>query len=228
MKKLTIIAVITVLLCVASFVCISIGYNREQAAERERLSQVEPAAGGNTYPLNKATSYHDYVLAVSVALYPPYRDRYTEAGFTAEDSKDSWVGFPFAIYVFDKQGQLIEDEVMANCPIVTNGKYSGRVGIEYSETERRNLYEYHKDTLLLDIAGGTVDVNAVLTLGKLGSKTFVTDGVNLDILAVDDTPHPDDLSDSELKALAATFKAAAGDTYNYVCGYSVTMQPIAQ
>ena len=101
-KKLTIIAVIIVLLCVASFVCISIGYNREQAAERERLSQVEPAAGGNTYPLNKATSYHDYVLAVSVALYPPYRDRYTEAGFTAEDIKDSWVGFPFAIYVFDK------------------------------------------------------------------------------------------------------------------------------
>ena len=226
MKKLTIIAVIAVLLCVASFVCISIGYNREQAAERERLSQVEPVAGGNTYPLNKATSYHDYVLAVSVALYPPYRDRYTEAGFTAEDIKDSWVGFPFAIYVFDKQGQLIEDEVMANCPIVTNGKYSGRVGIEYSETERRNLYEYHKDTLLLDIAGGTVDVNAVLTLGKLGSKTFVTDGVNLDILAVDDTPHSDDLTDDELKALAATFKAAAGDTYNYVCGYSVTMQPI--
>ena len=226
MKKLTAIAVIAVLLCAAALVCISIGYNRKQAAEREALSQVENIPIGNTYPLNKATSYHDYVSAVSVALDPPYRDRYTEAGFTAEDITDSWIGFPFAIYVFDKQGQLIEDAVTVSCPIVTNGKYSGRVGIEYSETERRNLYEYHKDTLILDIAGGTVDTAAVLTLGRVGSKTFVTDGVNLDILAVDETPHPDDLTDDELKALAPTFKAAAGDTYNYICGYSVTMQPI--
>ena len=66
----------------------------------------------------------------------------------------------------------------------------------------------------------------MLTLGKVGSKTFVTDGVNLDILAADETPHPDDLSDSELKALAATFKAAAGETYQYVCGYYITVQEI--
>ena len=73
-----------------------------------------------------------------------------------------------------------------------------------------------------------MDTEKVLTLGKVGSKTFVTDGVNLDILAVDDNPHSDDLTDSELKALAATFKAAAGETYNYVCGYYITVQPIDQ
>jgi len=226
MKKLTAIAVIAVLLCAAALVCISIGYNREQAAERERLSQVEPIIEGDIYLLKKPRSDRDYALAVDVALDPPYREEYTKAGFTRDDIMYRKVDLPFAIFVFDKQGNLIEDAATVCCPVISNGKYVGRVGVKHNENKNQNEFEYHKDTLILDIAGGTVDVTAVLTLGRVGSKTFVTDGVNLDILAVDETPHPDDLTDDELKALAPTFKAAAGDTYNYICGYSVTMQPI--
>ena len=228
MKKFTVICSIAVLLCAALVVCLSMGYNREQDAERESMSQVEPVATGNTYPLNKANSYSYYALAVSVALDPPYREEYTKAGFTRDDIMYRKVGLPFSIFAFDRQGQLKEDVTTICCPIITDGKYVGRVGAKYSETEKRNLFEYHKDTLIADIAGGTVDTTAVLTIGKLGSKTFVTDGVNLDILAVDDSPHPDDMTDDGLKALAATFKAAAGETYNYICGYYITVQPIEQ
>ena len=240
MKKLTVIAVIAVLLCVAAVVCISIGYNREQAAEREALSQVEPNRAGDymSAVFKKPQSMSDYSAAVRAAIMPNYRGLYEPSGFTGKELDKARVHDPFSIYVFDKHGNILSDKTTVSCPIMVGIKfadggslveeYIGRVSVKYNESKNQNEFEYHKDTLLADVAGGTVDTLKILIIGKFGSKTFVTDGVNLDILAVDETPHPDDLSDDELKALAATFKAAARDTYNYVCGYYIAVQPIAQ
>jgi hypothetical protein len=234
-KKLTFITGVAILLCVAAVACISIGYNREQAAERERLSQVEPSAPGNTYLLNKPRSDRDYALAVDGALDPPYCEEYTKAGFTRDDIVYRKVDLPFAIFVFDRQGQLAENATTVCCPDITNGEYVGRVGVSFSETEKRNLFEYHKDTLLVPILSGTVDTQKILTLGKLGSKTFVTDGINLDIIAVDNEPHPDDMTDGELKAMAETFKTAVVKaTKNWYTqlekyyGLMFNMQPVEQ
>ena len=235
MKKLTIIAVIAILLCVAAVVCISIGYNREQAAEREAEREMEKRGeisrpGNYMEPLyKKPKSMSDYRAAAVAATYPNFRTLYEPAGITGKDLSTSKLSNPFVVFAFDGQGQVLEDETTYNCLLVDDslvGEHKGRIAVRYSQAEQRNLIEYYKNGLIASIAKGTVDTTAVLTIGKLGSKTFVTDGVNLDILAIDETPHPDDLSDSELKALAATFKAAAGETYHYVCGYYITVQEI--
>ena len=133
------------------------------------------------------------------------------------NNNDFGVGAPYSVFAFDRQGQLIEEVFGYDATFV---RHDGTLG--------KNTVAIYKEDLPSQLENGTVDTRKILTLGKVGSKTFVTDGVNLDILAVDDSPHPDDMTDDELKALAATFKAAAGETYSYVCGYYITVQPIEQ
>ncbi len=234
MKKLTFIAGVAVLLCVAAVVCISISYNRGQAAEREAEREMEKRGeiavpGGDIhYGWGKPKELREYPWYVRDSLMPQQSEQFESAGFSIKELIGYEIGNVFSVFVFDADGQLLPESTVMACPITVDQKYIGKAVVTYDESTNRMSKELHKDTLLADIAGGTVDTTAVLTLGKLGSKTFVTDGVNLDILAVDSEPHPDDLSDSELKALAATFKAAAGETYSYVCGYFITVQPIAQ
>ena len=152
-----------------------------------------------------------------------------------ENNNDFGVGAPYSVFAFDRQGQLIEEEIQMICPLKSKNTYIGKAVFGYDATFVRhdgtlgkNTVAIYKEDLPSQLENGTVDTRKILTLGKVGSKTFVTDGVNLDILAVDDSPHPDDMTDDELKALAATFKAAAGETYSYVCGYYITVQPIEQ
>ncbi len=244
MKKLVLMLCLTLVLCL---VC-GCGDNEAKdpadttppVSNNTSSSTPEPDRPGDymSAVFKKPQSMSDYSAAVRAAIMPNYWKLYEPSGFTGKELGKARVYDPFSIYVFDKQGNLLPDKTTVSCPIKVGIKfadgvslveeYIGRISVKYNENKNQNEFEYHKDTLLADLSGGTVDTQKILTLGKLGSKTFVTDGVNLDILAVDDTPHSDDLTDSELKALAPTFKAAAGDTYNYVYGYYITVQPIDQ
>ena len=246
MKKLVLV------LCLALALCLGCGCVDNEAKDSV-ASDTTPPVTNNTPSatpepdrpgdymsavFKKPQSLSDYSAAARAAIMPNYWELYEPSGFTGKELDKARVHDPFSIYVFDKQGNLLPDKTTVSCPIKVGIKfadgvslveeYIGRISVKYNESKNHNEFEYHKDSLLADLSGGTVDTQKILTFGKLGSKTFVTDGVNLDILAIDETPHPDDLSDSELKALAPTFKAAAGDTYNYVCGYYITVQPIDQ
>ena len=139
------------------------------------------------------------------------------------------IEMPFSIFFFDRDGKLLSDQTIMTCPMSVDGVYVGRVDVKWVETLGQNVCTVRKDSLLADVFDKTVDTSQVIMIGKLGGKTFVTDGVNLDILAVDREPHPDDLSDDELKAMASVFKAAiTQDRFNYICSLKVNVQPIDQ
>ena len=224
------------ILCLFRLLCLVCGC-RDKAQDKtveldDKNDPIVPApvAPGSDvyYGWGKPKELREYPWYVRDSLMPQQSEQFESAGFSIKELIGYEIGNVFSVFAFDADGQLLPESTVMVCPITVDQKYIGKAVVTYDESTNRMSKELHKDTLLADIAGGTVDTQKILTLGKLGSKTFVTDGVNLDILAADETPHPDDLSDSELKALAATFKAAAGETYNYVCGYYIAVQPIDQ
>ena len=135
MKKLTIIAVIAILLCVAAVACISIGYNREQAAEREAEREMEKR-GEISSPgdymsavFKKPQSMSDYSAAVRAAIMPNYWELYEPSGFTGKELDKAKVHYPFSIYVFDKQGNLLPDKTTVSCPIKVGIKFADGVSL---------------------------------------------------------------------------------------------------
>ena len=216
--------------------CLVCGCGDNSAADKtielddkgDPISPVAPGAAGEGvhYGEGKPKELREYPWYVRDSLMPQQSKQFESAGFSMKELRGYEIGNVFSIFVFDADGQLLPEETVMACPIIADQKYMGKAVVTYDERTNQMSKELHKDTLLADITGGTVDTTAVLTLGKVGSKTFVTDGVDLDILAVDETPHPDDMTDDQLKALSATFKAAAGEKYNYVCGYFISVQDV--
>ena len=221
MKK-SIILLCAVMLALAVFGCQSAEKTNEVI---DQLTGEESDRPGYIQLHEKPESLQDYVFLAVIALEPPYRESIENAGFKLpDDLKGYKIGMPFSIFVFDRQGQLLPNETIIACPIIINDDYVGRVVVKYNETEQKNEFEYYKDTLLPDIQKGTVDTEKVLAVGQIGSKTFVTDGSNLDIIVESDTPAPDEVTNNEIKAMAAIFKAAAAEEHSDICGLRVSVK----
>lgn len=177
----------------------------------------------------RPTSGGQYMSAAAAGIPNDNRLTLKSIGFGDDVIWDYKIEMPFSVFFFDKDGKLLSDQTIMTCPMSVDGVYVGRVDVKWVETSGQNVCTIHKDSLLADVFDKTVDTSQVIMIGKIGSKTFVTDGVNLDILAVDSEPHPDDLSDDELKAMASVFKAAIKqDRFNYICRLKVNVQPIEQ
>lgn len=221
MKKATVISFIIILMLAAAVVFGIWAFKPDQAAQKAEESLVEPDRPGPSvsYP----QTIQEYTVYVRDRLMGHAGEMFEKAGYEPGELTGYSIGNAFSIYVFDKDGKLLPHETVTACPIELKNVYKGKIVVTLHECNIQ--MEIQKDALLSDLSGGTVDTEKVLTLGRIGSKVFVTDGVNLDIIERGESA-PDELTDEQIKAMAGTFKAAAGEEYSYLCGYFVSVNGV--
>ena len=234
MKKVSIAAAVALLLCAASVICLSISYRRKTEAEQayyaEQSQYAAPGGGHDTSALYKMpANYQNYRSAVLLSLRddcPPgvIPGALDGSGFEESEimDKDFSVGYYYTVFAFDKRGKLLPNEAQTVISLKNGNTYIGYALAEFDKTQGKVLVTVHKFDLSAQLQNGTVDPAKVLTIGRVASTVFVTDGVNLDILCTDPAAASDNPTADELRELASVFTAAAGENYNYVCGYYFT------